>query len=326
MCFLFMPDTPLKPLVAIKCLVFNHEPYLRDCLNGFVMQQTDFPFMAVVHDDASTDHSADIIREYAAKYPDIILPIYETENQYSKHDGSLGRIMNAAVDATGAKYIALCEGDDYWTDPRKLQKQVDFLENHKDYGFVGSRYRILQDGQFLECETIPAPYKLDGEWELYGDIFESVAIYGPPARTCTMMYRNRLLIDYRSVIYGDYLQEAVLASQSKFARLSIETACYRVHSGSLTQSKRMRVNYAEFFVGERRILNQLFPEVCHFDETELTDYVLYAKLKDAIMCGNYSDAMTCKRQLTTAKYKRKTYCRFLLGHCSFLFLKYTLNR
>ena len=86
------------------------------------------------------------------------------------------------------------------------------------------------------------------------------------------------------------------------------------------------MNYAEFFVGERRILNQLFPEVCHFDETELTDYVLYAKLKDAIMCGNYSDAMTCKRQLTTAKYKRKTYCRFLLGHCSFLFLKYTLNR
>lgn len=93
-----MSDTPFKPaLVAIKCLVFNYEPYLGDCLEGFVMQQTDFPFVAIVHDDASTDHSADIIREYATKYPDIILPIYETENQYSKHDGSLGRIMNAAV-------------------------------------------------------------------------------------------------------------------------------------------------------------------------------------------------------------------------------------
>ena len=108
-----MTDTTLQPaLVAIKCLVFNHEPYLRDCLEGFAMQQTDFQFVAIVHDDASTDHSADIIREYAAKYPDIILPIYETENQYSKQDGSLGRIMNAAIDATGAKYIALCEGDD----------------------------------------------------------------------------------------------------------------------------------------------------------------------------------------------------------------------
>ncbi len=126
------------PLVAIKCTVYNHEPYLRDCLDGFVMQQTDFPFVAVVHDDASTDHSADIIREYAEKYPDIIRPIYETENQYSR--GTLSQIMNDAVDATGAKYIALCEGDDYWTDPKKLQKQVDFLETHSEYDMVCGRY------------------------------------------------------------------------------------------------------------------------------------------------------------------------------------------
>lgn len=115
-------------LVAIKCAVYNHEPYLRDCLEGFVMQKTNFRFVAVVHEDASTDGSAAIIREYEEKYPDIIKPIYEAENQYSKHDGSLGRIMNAAIDATGAKYIATCEGDDYWTDPLKLQKQVDILE------------------------------------------------------------------------------------------------------------------------------------------------------------------------------------------------------
>lgn len=83
--------------VIIRCLVYNHEPYLRDCLEGFVMQQTNFPFKAVVHDDASTDNSAAIIREYAEKYPHIIEPIYETENQYSKHDRSLGRIMNAAT-------------------------------------------------------------------------------------------------------------------------------------------------------------------------------------------------------------------------------------
>ena len=114
------------PLVAIKCTVYNHEPYLRECLDGFVMQQTDFPFVAIVHDDASTDKSADIIREYAEKYPDIIKAYYETENQYSK--GTLSKVMNEAVDATGAKYIALCEGDDYWTDPKKLQKQVDILE------------------------------------------------------------------------------------------------------------------------------------------------------------------------------------------------------
>lgn len=115
-------------LVAIHCLVYNHEPYLRDCFEGFVMQKTNFRFVAIVHDDVSKDGSAAIIREYAEKYPDIFLPIYETENQYSKHDGSLERIMNAAIDATGAKYVAMCEGDDFWVDPLKLQKQVDILE------------------------------------------------------------------------------------------------------------------------------------------------------------------------------------------------------
>ena len=135
-----------KPLVAIKCLVHNHEPYLRDCLEGFVMQQTNFPFVAIVHDDASTDNSAAIIREYEEKYPDIIKPIYEAENQYSKRDGSVGRIMNAAVDATGAKYIAMCEGDDYWTDPLKLQKQVDFMEANPEYGLCYAKaYRYNEE-------------------------------------------------------------------------------------------------------------------------------------------------------------------------------------
>lgn len=123
--------TEIQPLmVSIRCLVYNHEPYLRQCLDGFVMQKTKFRFEAIVHDDASTDNSAAIIREYAEKYPDIIKPILETENQYSKHDGSLKRIMDSH---TRGKYIALCEGDDYWTDPNKLQKQVDFMEGHPDY-------------------------------------------------------------------------------------------------------------------------------------------------------------------------------------------------
>lgn len=126
-------DMSSKALVAIRCITYNHQAYIRDALEGFVLQKTNFPFVAIVHDDASTDRTADIIREYAKKYPNIIKPILETENQYSKNDDSLDRIMNAACEATGAKYIALCEGDDYWTDPMKLQKQVDFLESHPDY-------------------------------------------------------------------------------------------------------------------------------------------------------------------------------------------------
>lgn len=122
-----------KPLVAIHCITYNHEQYIKTALEGFVMQQTNFPFVAIVHDDASTDGTAAIIREYAAKYPKIIKPIFETENQYSKRNGSVSRIMREAINATEAKYVAYCEGDDYWTDPLKLQKQVDFLEADPDY-------------------------------------------------------------------------------------------------------------------------------------------------------------------------------------------------
>lgn len=115
-----------RPLmVTIRCITYNHEPYIRQCLEGFVMQKTNFRFEAIVHDDASTDGTAAIVKEYAEKYPDIIKPIFETENQYSKHDGSLRRIMN---EHTHGKYVAMCEGDDYWIDPLKLQKQIDFLE------------------------------------------------------------------------------------------------------------------------------------------------------------------------------------------------------
>jgi len=92
-------------MVTILCLVYNHESYIRQCLEGFVMQKTNFRFEAIVHDDASTDGTAAIIREYAEKYPDIIKPIFETENQYSKGDGSLGRIMTAH---THGKYVAIC--------------------------------------------------------------------------------------------------------------------------------------------------------------------------------------------------------------------------
>lgn len=115
-------------VVSIQCLVYNHEPFLRQCLDGFVIQKTDFQFEAIVHDDASTDGSADIIREYAERFPDIIKPIYQTENQYSKGVSPTAIVTKSCR----GKYIALCEGDDYWTDPLKLQKQVDYLDAHPE--------------------------------------------------------------------------------------------------------------------------------------------------------------------------------------------------
>ena len=166
------------PLVTIRCITYNHEPYIRQCLEGFVMQKTTFPFEAVVHDDASTDGTAEIIREYAEKYPDIIKPIYETENQYSKHNGSLTKIMNAHM---RGKYIAICEGDDYWTDPLKLQKQVDFLESHPECSMCFHRSHEL-----LEDVKVPLVFSHLREGYYTGeDVLETWTV-----PTASVMYRN----------------------------------------------------------------------------------------------------------------------------------------
>lgn len=115
--------------LSVVCLTYNHAAFIRQALDGFVMQQTDFPFEVVVHDDASTDGTADIIREYAAKYPDIIRPVYQAENQWSRGRHITKKYLYPLI---RGQYVALCEGDDYWTDENKLQKQVDYLDAHPD--------------------------------------------------------------------------------------------------------------------------------------------------------------------------------------------------
>src|SRR5690554_319935 len=102
-----------QPLVSICCLAFNHEKYIEICLEGFLFQKTTFPFEVLIHDDASTDRTAEIIKEYERKYPHIIKSIYQTQNQYSKGVG-VNRVFN--FPRAQGKYIAMCEGDDYWTD------------------------------------------------------------------------------------------------------------------------------------------------------------------------------------------------------------------
>ena len=132
------------PLVSICCLTYNHAPFIRNCIDGFIAQQTDFPIEILVHDDASTDGTDGIVREYADKYPEIIFPLFEEENQYSR--GYAGKMdIEFNYSRARGKYIAYCEGDDYWTDPSKLQRQVDFMEAHPDYSVCFHRCKRLDN-------------------------------------------------------------------------------------------------------------------------------------------------------------------------------------
>ena len=122
-------DKSNRPFVFVRCLTYNHENYIEDALKGFAMQITDFPFLVVVIDDCSTDGTADIVRRYEAMYPDKIKGIYLPHN-FKKSKEDKQPYYQEYIDR--ATYWAECEGDDYWIDPYKLQKQVDYLENHPD--------------------------------------------------------------------------------------------------------------------------------------------------------------------------------------------------
>lgn len=131
-------------MVSICCITYNQESYIRDALEGFLKQETDFAYEVLIHDDASTDRTGEIIREYAERYPDVIRPILQTENQYSKGFTNISGTFN--FPRARGRYIAMCEGDDYWTDEKKLQLQVDYMESHEDCAlcFHSARVEVLE--------------------------------------------------------------------------------------------------------------------------------------------------------------------------------------
>ncbi len=253
------------PLVSIRCLVYNHEPYLRQCLDGFVMQKTTFPFEAIVHDDASTDSSAAIIREYAEKYPDIIKPIYETENQFSKHDGSLDRIMEGSIHPY-SKYVAHCEGDDYWTDPNKLQIQVDFLESHPNFYMSchGFMFFYEETNSFERQESVgDLPIHLFNGREYcvpsIDEFFQSKWF----TQVLTIVRRREKYVDDKKLKYYsrayDYITCYYMLKAGKCALFKDVMGVYRKHSGGV-YSGRNELRWKEEHLKENYILFELEKE------------------------------------------------------------------
>ena len=226
-----------QPLVSVRCITYNHEPYIAQALDGFLMQKTNFPFEVIVHDDASPDRTADIVREYERKYPKIIKAIYQTENQYSKGDGSINRIMN---EACKGKYIALCEGDDYWIDENKLQMQVDFLEKNPEYGmcFHGA-IEHYEDGSrpdtiFSKLKTKEYSCKeIVTHW-----IIPTASIVFLSDYLTDGLYLQ-VLQDQR-VFYGDKPLYILLATRSKIWGMSNVMSVYRKHEGGAVYNRRQK--------------------------------------------------------------------------------------
>ena len=223
--------------VSICCVTYNHGEYIKQALDSFLAQKTRFNIEILIHDDASTDNTPQIIEKIEKKYPTIIKPIYQKENQFSKGI-PISRTFN--FPRARGKYIALCEGDDYWTDPYKLQKQVDFLEANPEYILCFTNTRTVdENNQILRPKVIESCTK---------DTFDhsDMPLFAP---TLTRVFRNLHISEMplpQNTPGGDTY---MLVWQSKFGKIKYideVTSSYRIHPNgvwSSLSSKQKELNH-----------------------------------------------------------------------------------
>lgn len=208
-----------KPKVSIVTITYNHEMYIEEALRSFVNQKTNFDYEIIIADDCSTDRTASIIKKYAEEYPDVIKPILRKENI-----GAVANSIASLKEATG-KYIALCEGDDFWTDNTKLQKQADFLDSNPDYSLCFHPVRVFfQDNKAPEyIDPVPSGATHFNTNELVKRNF---------IQTCSVMYRRQ---NYQAlpnnVMPLDWYLHLYHASYGKIGFLKGTMSAYRRHAG-----------------------------------------------------------------------------------------------
>jgi len=242
------------PLVSVVCTTYNHENYIEETIKGFLIQQTDFPIEIIIHDDASTDNTVDVIKKYEKEYPHLFNNIYQSENQYSK---GVDIWANLFANKCQGKYIAICEGDDFWTDPLKLYKQVTFLENHTDYGLVYGKVKhyIQHTGRYG---------RIFG-WEIVDLNF---LLKGNVIPTLTVCFRQNLYVDYLTEIQpqnqgwkmGDYPIWLWIAGNSKMGFINEIQGIYRVLSESASHSKDLQrqIDFIESYANIKKRFVQIF--------------------------------------------------------------------
>ena len=231
-------DKYAEPLVTIQCATFNHENYIETALDSFLKQKTTFPFVIFVHDDCSTDTTADIIKKYKKKYPKIINSVIEKENLWSKKDDSFTEVIKANIHT---KYVALCEGDDFWIDDNKLNKQVRFLENNPDFSISitnGKTYDVITkkyEEIFLGDEKKFASSKH------VIDLSNCSVPMFPPTASYVYRYDHRNEIDKVPKCFnGDMRKRLFYMTRGKCYYFKDEMVVYRinVNGSAMTRAKK----------------------------------------------------------------------------------------
>lgn len=308
------------PLVSICTLTYNHAPYLKEFFNGILCQKTDFPFELIINDDCSNDGTQEILREYECKHPDIIKVIYHSENLYSK--GERDMLIKYCYPRCKGKYVAYCESDDFWTDPYKLQKQVDYLESHEDCVLVHTDMDV-QDASSGELVMYGKWKKLKNFNQIGKDFAKKLIPYILQGKysvsTLTVCARLAAVkevceqYDFEhddKLIMGDTPLWVALASKGKFHYIPDVTSVYRVLSESASHSN----NYDRVFAFYKSCLYMVEKMSNLFDVSDTDRNIAIQEYLYFIIQDMYNDRQEYIPLLydTIPESIRFTFCNSLL--------------
>lgn len=266
-----------KPIVSVLCMTFNQKKYIEDAFRGFLIQKTDFVFEVIVHDDASTDGTSDIVREYAKRYPKIFKPVIQTENQYSQ--GEKATLLSSAY-AKG-EYYALCEGDDYWITPLKLQKQYEALIDNPniDICFTAA---FDEDAESKQRKSL-CHYTDRSKIFSLSEVVRGGGAFMP---TASLMIRtvifDKLPDWYNNAPVGDYYLQVLSSIKGGAIYLPLTSCVYRTNaigSWSLRQKKQSVNDISEKIKKHIDTLNKLeFVGVNAIDAAYIKASVIVSRL------------------------------------------------
>lgn len=245
----------VQPLASILCITYNQKDFIAQTIEGFLMQKVNFPIEIIIHDDASTDGTADIVRKYEAEHPDLIKGIYQTENQHSKR---ISIWNNFIYPIAKGKYFAECEGDDYWIDPDKLQTQVDFLESHPDYSLTFHDAEIKNEPGVEPVDSV-YPKMEDRDYSAT-EIFQKWVI-----PTASIVY-NRKVLDYPiknrlNILNGDIVLMERCAHVGKVRCFNKKMSVYRRQPNGMTWNNTNQIKRLMKYPAHYMELKRNFPKI-----------------------------------------------------------------
>ena len=233
-----MPDYK----VSVICLTYNHRAFIRECLEGFVRQKTTFPFQVIVHDDASTDGTAEIVKEYAQRYPHIIQPILQQENQWQKRM----TLKTFVYPRLQGEYVAFCEGDDYWTDENKLQKQVDFLDANPDYAVCFHPVQVYWQDSGLSNKLFPSEaYRFNKDILTLEDLLKHNFIQTNSVLLKWRFYKDSYDLIPGRILPGDWFIFLLHAELGKIKFMPEVMSVYRKHQQGIWYGARRSKKWFE---------------------------------------------------------------------------------